>query len=171
MTESAKPSTNPETRTGSNNFITNFERNLNTDPVETRLEKGKRPETSLKSGNISSLKQTMFGNKDISQESKLNRITPRVNIDYNNFVSAFEPSKQRNLFQNYVNNKSEKSIPTPSFHNMNTEVSKSTNSYVLTSKPSLVKSGRDYILKRKSQWYSSGKHPEVDQATEVCSGR
>ncbi len=76
-------------------------------------------------------------------ETLINRITPRLNIDYNNLQTALDP-KPKYLFQNYVTNKSEKKNHTPTCFNANTEVSKSTNSYGINhmSKLSLGKSGK-----------------------------
>ncbi len=76
-------------------------------------------------------------------ETLINRITPRLNIDYNNLQTTLDP-KPKNLFQNYVTNKSEKKNLTPTCFNVNTDVSKSTNSYGVNhmSKLSLVKSGK-----------------------------
>ena len=77
-------------------------------------------------------------------ENLLNKITPRlnININSNNLISSVETNvkKKENLFQNYATNKAEKGNLTLSNHNLNTEVSGSTNTFCLNkiSKPSLI---------------------------------
>lgn len=118
----------------SNNFIANFERNLYSDTIKSKHnEKTKINENPVKS----TIKQNLY-NKSI--EIMLNRVTPRLKIEYDNLNSnsQIKNDKYENLFQNYVTNKAEKSNHTLSNLNLNTEVSKSTNSYGLNliSKPS-----------------------------------
>jgi len=115
------------------NFGTNFERNLNTDPIEAKLTEKNKKQDAFKMNSNATKQQTAT-----SMESLINRITPRVNVDYGNYISSFDakPKKKENtLFSNYNTSKSEKDHIVIS----NTQdVSKSTHNYGLNqiNKPS-----------------------------------